>query len=105
MFTYIDILQLPIVHMDISERTVKNNVLFQVLDTAVNKDVSVVNPGVTFLLDAIMNKTASYSLKTEKVKTLGLIIFSSVFFFLQKKRKLIMNLTDHNAFKLPWTFE
>ena len=53
--------------MDISASTVSNSVLFQVLDTPVSKDVSVVNPGVTFLLDAIMNKTASYSMSTEKV--------------------------------------
>lgn len=50
--------------MDILASTVSNSVLFQVLDTAVNKDVSVVNPVVTILLDALMNKTASYSLKT-----------------------------------------
>ena len=53
--------------MDISASTVSKSVLFQVLDTPVSKDVSVVNPGVTFLLDAIMNKTASYSMSTEKV--------------------------------------
>ena len=64
-FTYIDILQLPNVQMDISARPVTNSVLFQILDTVVNKDVSVVNPGVTFLLDAILNKWASYFFKNE----------------------------------------
>ena len=82
--------------MDISASTVRSNVLFQVLDTAVNKNVSVVNPGVTFLLDVILNKWASYSLKTEKVKTLQ----SSYLFlnlFLRGEKKLIMNLTDHKV--------
>lgn len=64
-FTYIDILQLPNVQMDISATRVTNSVLFHILDTAVNKDVSVVNPGVTFLLDAILNKWASYFFKNK----------------------------------------
>ena len=67
--------------MDILASTVSNSALFQVLVSPVNKDVSVVNPGVTFLLDAIMNKTASYSLKTEKVKTVQSHKFFLNFFF------------------------
>ena len=86
--------------MDISARTVTNSVPFQVLDTDVNKDVSVVNPGVTFLLDAILNKTASYFVKTETSSN------STVCFlhFFTDKRKLIIELTNHNAFKLEWAF-
>ena len=71
--TYIDILQLPIVLKDITENTVANSVLSQSLVTAANKHVSVVNLGVTFLLDAILNKTASF--KTEMKTFYSLIIF------------------------------
>ena len=74
--------------MDISARTVTNSVPFQVLDTDVNKDVSVVNPGVTFLLDAILNKTASYSLRTEKVITVKFHYFF-LNLFLRDAKKLI----------------
>ena len=72
--------------MDISASTVSNSALFQVLDSPVNKDVSVVNPGVTFLPDAIMNKTASYSLKTKKVKTVqSHYLFLNLFFYGMRK--------------------
>lgn len=45
--------------MDILGKTVTISVLFQVMDTLVSKDVSVVNPSVTFLPGAILNKKAS----------------------------------------------
>ena len=93
---------MPIVQIDITARTVKNNVLFQVLDTAVNKDVSLVNPGVTFLLGAILNKWASYFLKAEKTLQ-SVYVFLNIIFL--DKKKLIINLTDHHASELSWTFE
>lgn len=58
--TYIDILQLPNVWMDITENTVKISVLLRSLDPAANKAVYVQNQSVTFLRDAILDKMARF---------------------------------------------
>lgn len=66
--------------MDITENTVTKSALFQRLDTAANKHVSVVNLGVTFLLDAILNKTASFKSEMKTFYSLIFMIFLTLYF-------------------------